>query len=152
MNRFQQWLYPELAVLEQRRDLEFKIRELISRDQLAMRREAIVRSICYGAGFVVLFSLLWWILPRLTVVPHALAVSVPGVLAVAGGWSMVMVNRMVRRKSIRRAMVRCGIPICIPCGYDLSQTDPTTPCPECGNEYPDLGDPATALRLDRSSA
>ncbi len=152
MNRFQQWLYPELAVLEQRRDLDYKVRELMSREQFAPGREAIIRSVCFGVGFISLFMLLWWLLPRMAFVPPALAVTFPGTLALVGGWSIVLVNRMVRRKAIRRAMVRCGVPICIPCGYDLSKTEPSDPCPECGTAYPELGDPATALRLDRSSA
>ncbi len=148
MNRVQRWLYPELTRIAERRDLEFKIRELISRDSLAPKREAMRRSMLFVAIFLVLYFAIWWTLPRLHFVPPVAAQVAPGVLALSGGWLIVLVNRSVRRKAIRRAMVRCGIPICITCGYDLSKTDPSDPCPECGTAYPELGDPATALRLD----
>ena len=148
MNRVQRWLYPELASIADQRDLEFKIRELINRAGMAPKREARRRSMLFVVVFIALYFMIWWTLPRLQFVPPVVGQVAPGVLALAGGWSIVLVNRGVRRKTIRAAMVRCGIPICVPCGYDLSKTDPSDPCPECGSAYPELGDPATALRLD----
>jgi hypothetical protein len=148
MNRVQRWLYPELALIAEQRDLEHKVRELVSRDSLAPKREALRRSVLFVAIFIALFAAIWWAIPRLHFVPPTVAQVAPGVLVVAGGWLVVLVNRNMRRRTIRRAMVRCGIPICIPCAYDLSKTDPSDPCPECGTAYPELGDPATALRLD----
>ncbi|XHC26130.1 MAG: hypothetical protein ACFHWZ_00335 [Phycisphaerales bacterium] len=148
MNRVQRWLYPELAVVADQRDLEFKVRELINRENLSPKREALKRSIPFALAFLLVYFAIWWTLPRLHFVPPVVPRIAPGVLALAGGWSIVLVNRSARRRAIRRAMVRCGIPICVPCGYDLSKTDPSDPCPECGSPYPELGDPATALRLD----
>ncbi len=148
MNRVQKWLYPELHAIEGRRDLEFRVRELIQRESLAPKREALRRSVVFASVFLIVYFTIWWILPRLSFVPPTLDRILPGILALSGGWLMVIVNRSVRRKAIRRAMVRCGIPICTPCGYDLTSTEPPNPCPECGSAYPELGDPATALRLD----
>jgi hypothetical protein len=148
MNRVQRWLYPELALIAERSDLEYKIRELISRDALALKREALRRKLFFVAIFLVFYFAIWWTLPRLHFVPPIVAQVSPGILALLGGWLIVLANRSVHRKAIRRAMVRCGVPVCVPCGYDLSRTDPPDPCPECGTAYPELGDPATALRLD----
>lgn len=148
MNRVQRWLYPELATVADHRDLEFKVRELINRESFSPKREALKRSSLFAIAFLLAFFAIWWTLPRLHFVPPIVAQVAPGVLALSGGWLIVLVNRSVRRKAIRRAMVRCAIPICVPCGYDLSKTDPSDPCPECGSAYPELGDPATALHLD----
>lgn len=148
MNRVQRWLYPELAAVADQRDLEFKIRELINRENLSPKREALKRSAAFVTAFLLVYFAIWWTLPRLHFVPPVAAQVAPGVFALSGGWLIVLVNRSVRRKVIRRAMIRCGIPICVPCGYDLSRTDPSDPCPECGSAYPELGDPATALCLD----
>lgn len=145
MNRVQRWLYPELAAVADQRDLEFKIRELINRENLSPEREALKRSAVFVTAFLLVYFAIWWTLPRLHFVPPVAAQVAPGVLALSIGWLIVLVNRSVRRKAIRRAMVRCGIPICVACGYDLSETDPSDPCPECGSPYPELGDPATAL-------
>ena len=149
MNPVQKWLYPELASIADQRDLEFKIRELINRAGMAPKREALARSAIAFAVLVAAYFTLLWTLPRLHFIPPSIAQAAPGVFALSvGPLSLMIVNRRVQRKAIRRAMVRCGIPICVPCGYDLSKTDPSDPCPECGSAYPELGDPATALRLD----
>jgi len=48
------------------------------------------------------------------------------------------------RRSLRRTLVNRGVPICIPCGYDLRGQDKAA-CPECGAPF----DPKL---LDRSDA
>ncbi len=149
MNRVQRWLYPEQAILSERPDLRHKIGELLNREKFSPKREALIRATITFVVLIGVYFALWWTLPRLHFVPASIAQAAPGVFAIlAGPWSLMIVNRRVQRKAIRRAMVRCGIPICVPCGYDLSKTDASDPCPECGSPYPELGDPATALRLD----
>jgi len=154
MNRVHKWLYPELHAIDGRRDLEYKVRELIQRGSLAPSREALRPNLSYALVvliFVAYFAI-WWAFPGLPFVPPLLASLLPGILALTGGLLLVLVKRNVRRKAIRRAMVRCGIPICVDCGYDLKGTESPDPCPECGSAYPELGDPATALRLDTRKA
>jgi len=150
MNRVQKWLYPELNAIHRRPDLEFKVRKLIQRGSLAPRRESLRPTLVFVLVILifVFYLAIWLAFPQLPFLPPILAHLLPWILAISGGWLMILVHRSVRRKGIRRAMVRCGIPICVPCGYDLSKTDPSDPCPECGTAYPALGDPATALRLD----
>lgn len=149
MNRVQRWLYPEQAILSERPDLKHKISELLNREKFSPKREALVRTAIAAVVLLAVYFALWWTLPRLHFVPSSIAQSAPGLFAIlVGPLSLTIVNRRVQRKAVRRAMVRCGIPICVPCGYDLSKTDPSDPCPECGSAYPELGDPATALHLD----
>lgn len=57
-------------------------------------------------------------------------------------------TRNARNRVFRRALIECGVPVCSGCGYDLVDSDDSEACPECGSAYPELGDPATALRLD----
>lgn len=148
MNRFQKWLYPELHTLERRPELLYRVRELVQRESFRPVRRELYRKLVYVIVFISIYLMIWWTLPRLQIVPRTVGQVGPIVLGLAGGWLGVLANRSVQRRTIRRAMVRCGIPICIPCGYDLSETDPSDPCPECGTAYPELGDPATALRLN----
>ena len=65
---------------------------------------------------------------------------VPGILVggitggIVGGGGMLIVQYVLRRplrKFVRTRLVEMGIPVCIPCGYDLrGQLEQR--CPECG--------------------
>lgn len=49
--------------------------------------------------------------------------------------AMCWQHRRVGRQVLRRHLVRCGVPVCLRCGYDLRGLPGTNAqCPECGDE------------------
>ena len=61
-----------------------------------------------------------------------------GLLMLGGGTAAylvvcLVVARSVMRRSLRRLLVDCGIPVCIRCGYDL-MGNVSGKCPECGEK------------------
>ncbi len=63
-------------------------------------------------------------------------------------WAELMVFLLRKRiqRHLRNSLLSHGVPICIPCGYDLrGQTEPR--CPECGTSF----DPALLDETEKNS-
>ncbi len=49
-------------------------------------------------------------------------------------WAVTLLFRRKVRQHLRRELVKCGVPICIKCAYDLRGQDEPR-CPECGISF-----------------
>ena len=58
-------------------------------------------------------------------------VAIPGVCVAIGMFGLLWLQRRAMRRDIRRILVKRGVTICIPCGYDLTGNT-SGRCPECG--------------------
>ncbi len=73
-----------------------------------------------------------------------LAVPVNVVLGVGGTFVLSRLWRRRTRRHLRTELVTRGVPVCVPCGYDLRGL-PEPRCPECGAAFdPRLRGPARA--------
>jgi len=51
-------------------------------------------------------------------------------------------SRNARSRVFRRALIQCGVPVCVGCGYDLAESDASETCPECGAQFSKSDHPA----------
>ena len=134
MIRYLSRQYPELEYFE-RKDLQKWASEAVT-----MARHEAMRSWSFW-----LISLALWVLYITATVLVALWLQkyigasrwVQPILSGAAfgvvGWSVWRLFRHRTRRHLRERLVQLGVPICIPCGYDLRASKDR--CPECGEEF-----------------
>ena len=72
--------------------------------------------------------------PWLGLSSRSFAAIVASVTGVTGGVAIPWLSRRRCRRFLRAELVSRGVPVCLPCGYDLrGQQEPR--CPECGTSF-----------------
>ncbi|XOV75542.1 MAG: hypothetical protein ACFHWZ_00340 [Phycisphaerales bacterium] len=63
-------------------------------------------------------------------------------ISLVSGTVVLYLTRKSRNRVFRRALIRCGVPVCVRCGYDLAESDASEACPECGAQFSKSDHPA----------
>ncbi len=125
----QSWLYPELKLFPTEEALRHAARRATS---ILLR----IPTLWLGLAVVVILPIL---IPELIFRIHRPGGIAEGVLrgaisflggGVGGVWIVLSCRRRVRA-FLRQCLCENGVPMCIPCGYDL-RGNTTGICPECG--------------------
>jgi len=132
MNRPWKFLYPECRYFDGNQELRRRVEKIIRSKKFGARPHVWARILFVGVPLVVIFVIIHYIV-------HVNPVFRPGVdqLLVTAAFFLICailgyIDRNKARRNFRRALALCGVPICVRCGYDLANTDPSQLCPECG--------------------
>jgi hypothetical protein len=123
-------LFPELDRFDHPTDASAALEAAKNRALAQKRRWLLVAATGLAAGVVVAGAILTfrltlgWDAPWL----YGLSGVLPGPASV---WAANIAFRRPIQRALRRELVSQGVPICIPCGYDL-RGNVSGRCPECG--------------------
>ena len=103
-----------------------------ARQRMHMSARTWFAMLCGFAMYLATDKLIDWLKEslRLTVLPRSLLGFTAGLTCAL---TIALIVRPYARKRVRKEMQQAGIPICIPCGYDL-EGNRTGVCPECGTD------------------
>lgn len=145
-SRLSLWLYPELARFDTQAERQTAAMQFQRQLIKSWRMWATVIGVSIGLGTIVPLMPLWlpWLVPGLRfsiamqVVVTTIGSILPGLILPIG---LNLAIRQPFRRHLRERLAARGVPICIPCGYDLRGLTEAR-CPECGTPF----DPALVLR------
>lgn len=151
MIRFSKLVYPEHRYFEGDKQLQKRVQKIMLSRGFGGRRQMTLSLLFFGIPVYVISMSLFFYLQRNPVLwpgvdPWLVTLATLALCAAFGYFA-----RHKGRRNLRRALVRCDIPICIDCGYDLASREPSRPCPECGAPYPEPGSAVDSMGSDGES-
>ena len=118
-------MLPELILVEPGAERQCMVRHAVNGQRT---RVAVFLAVVGSTGVFVLWDKL------VASVPSRWSVYLLFMLCLVGFGIAVWLTRRDIRRRLRAQLAKKGIPICIPCGYDLTGNVSGT-CPECGTGF-----------------
>jgi len=131
MNRFLKILYPEYRYFDGNKPLQIRVQRIWRKKKSGTKSMWLLMLFVGVPLYAILMAVCIYLASKFQM--QSLYIFMPGVYGIT--IFLIYLSRNDARRNLRSAMVQCGIPICIRCGYDLFKTDPSTPCPECGTVH-----------------
>lgn len=135
-------MYSEYRFVASDEDLERRVRAAVVKPGVGTLK-LMAQMLVFCGVPVYVFTLLF--LMRMQQNPSLSPALLPlGVMLISlvSGTVVLYLTRKSRNRVFRRALIRCGVPVCVGCGYDLAESDASEACPECGAQFSKSDHPA----------